>query len=70
MRAAPLGPSAKLPMRPRNAVLCGEPHADCATGTCGGAPSGATKRCTVRGNRMRTAPLGPSVELPMGLRNA
>eukprot|EP00959_Pyramimonas_sp_CCMP1952_P231113 4831206-Pyramimonas_sp.AAC.1 len=42
----------------------GDPHAVCATGTFGGAPSGATRRCTGRGNRMRTAPLGPSVELP------
>ena len=50
-----------------------EPHANAATGAFAGAPYGASKR--VRGvpklgwNRMRTQPLGPSVELPMGLRN-
>ena len=48
----------------------GESHANCATGTFGGAPDGATKRCTGLGNRMRAAPLGPSVELLMGPRNA
>eukprot|EP00959_Pyramimonas_sp_CCMP1952_P251964 5264669-Pyramimonas_sp.AAC.1 len=48
-------------------------HASCATGTLGGAPHGATK--PVRGvpkwpeAAMRTAPLGPSVELPMGPRS-
>ena len=54
----------------------GEPHArppltwgdacETATGTFGGAPYGATKRCTGCGGRMRAPPLGPSVELPMG----
>eukprot|EP00959_Pyramimonas_sp_CCMP1952_P276487 5779822-Pyramimonas_sp.AAC.1 len=38
----------------------GETQANCATAAFGGAPYGATKR----GKRMRTAPLGPSVELP------
>eukprot|EP00959_Pyramimonas_sp_CCMP1952_P231855 4845681-Pyramimonas_sp.AAC.1 len=38
----------------------GETHSNCATGTFGGAPSGATKRGTGWGRRMRTAPLGPS----------
>merc|ERR1712153_238645 len=53
----------------------GETHANCATGTFGGAPYGATQRCTGWGKRMRcrhadcAAPLGPSLELPMGLRN-
>ena len=47
-------------------------HAGPATGAFGGAPYGATKR--VRGvpkwggGGMRTLPLGPSVELPMGPR--
>eukprot|EP00959_Pyramimonas_sp_CCMP1952_P312152 6533048-Pyramimonas_sp.AAC.1 len=44
------------------------------TGAFGGAPDGATKRvkgeprwaCGGRGRHMRTRPLGPSVELPMG----
>eukprot|EP00959_Pyramimonas_sp_CCMP1952_P288176 6026208-Pyramimonas_sp.AAC.1 len=44
-------------------------RANCAAGTFGGGPYGATKRCTGLGRRMRTAPLGPSVELPMGPRN-
>ena len=49
-------------------------HVSAATGAFGGAPYGATKR--VRGVptwirvRMRTLPLEPSVELPMGPRNA
>eukprot|EP00959_Pyramimonas_sp_CCMP1952_P038450 804612-Pyramimonas_sp.AAC.1 len=42
----------------------GQTHANCATKTFGGAPSGAAKRCTGRGRRMRTAPLGPSVDPP------
>ena len=48
----------------------GETHARAATGAFGGAPYGATKRCPGWGNRMRAVPLGPSVELPMGLQNA
>eukprot|EP00959_Pyramimonas_sp_CCMP1952_P328571 6878932-Pyramimonas_sp.AAC.3 len=54
-------------------TLCwvgGGAHANCATVTFGGAPCGATKRCIGWGGRMRPAPLGPSVELPMGLRSA
>eukprot|EP00959_Pyramimonas_sp_CCMP1952_P269197 5628213-Pyramimonas_sp.AAC.1 len=47
-----------------------EPHVDTPTGAFGGAPYGATKRCPGWGKRMWTPPLGPSVELPMGLRNA
>ena len=47
-----------------------ETHASSATGTFGGAPYGATKRCPGRKRRMRVPPLGPSVELPMGPRNA
>ena len=49
-------------------------HANPATGAFGGAPYGATIR--VKGalkwgwNRVRTLPLGPSVELPMGPRSA
>eukprot|EP00959_Pyramimonas_sp_CCMP1952_P444298 9302240-Pyramimonas_sp.AAC.1 len=70
MRTATLGPSVQLPLRPRNAVVGGGPHADCANGTFGGAPSGATKRCAGCGCPMRTAPLGPSVELPLGPRSA
>ena len=50
----------------------GETHADTATGTLGGAPYGATKRVRgVRkraGRRMRSHPLGHSVELPVGPR--
>eukprot|EP00959_Pyramimonas_sp_CCMP1952_P361645 7573944-Pyramimonas_sp.AAC.1 len=38
-------------------------------GLSGGASNGATKRHGW-GKRMRTPPLGPSVELPMGPRNA
>eukprot|EP00959_Pyramimonas_sp_CCMP1952_P261823 5474956-Pyramimonas_sp.AAC.1 len=45
-------------------------HDNCATGTFGGAPSWATERCTGRGKRTPTAPLGHSVELPLGPRNA
>eukprot|EP00959_Pyramimonas_sp_CCMP1952_P199446 4171661-Pyramimonas_sp.AAC.1 len=64
MIIAPLGPSIELPLGPRNAApgagtACGLRHwghADSATGTFGGAPHGATERCTGRGNRMRTAP--------------
>eukprot|EP00959_Pyramimonas_sp_CCMP1952_P214146 4480623-Pyramimonas_sp.AAC.1 len=70
MRTAPRRPSVELPMGPRSAVLHGETHASCTTGTIGGAPYGATKRCTTWGRRMRIAPLGPSVELPMGPRSA
>eukprot|EP00959_Pyramimonas_sp_CCMP1952_P435788 9125625-Pyramimonas_sp.AAC.1 len=47
-----------------------ETHAAPLIGAFGGAPYGATKRCAVRGGRMRTPPLGPSVELPMGPRSA
>eukprot|EP00959_Pyramimonas_sp_CCMP1952_P217239 4543451-Pyramimonas_sp.AAC.1 len=40
-------------------------------GAFSGAPYGATKRCPGWGNRrMRTPPLGPSVERPMWPRNA
>ena len=61
---------APLPMGPRHAVLGGGgTHAIGATGTFGGAPYGATKRCPGWGGRMQSVPLGPSVELPMGLRN-
>ena len=45
-------------------------HAGTPTGAFGGAPYGATKRCAGCGGRMRAPPLGPSVELPMGPRNA
>eukprot|EP00959_Pyramimonas_sp_CCMP1952_P168900 3528483-Pyramimonas_sp.AAC.1 len=44
-------------------------HANVATGTFGGVPYGATKRGTEWGGRMRTPPLGPSVELPVGSRS-
>eukprot|EP00959_Pyramimonas_sp_CCMP1952_P129268 2703059-Pyramimonas_sp.AAC.1 len=47
------GSSVGLPAGPRNAVLGGGTHADCSTGTFGGAPYGATKRCTGWG-RIRT----------------
>jgi len=47
-----------------------ESHADTAIGAFGGAPYGATKRCTGWGNRMRTLLLGPSVELLVGPRKA
>eukprot|EP00959_Pyramimonas_sp_CCMP1952_P131961 2759097-Pyramimonas_sp.AAC.1 len=60
MRTAPLGPSVLLPMGPQHAVLGGELHAECATGTFGGAPYVVTKRCTGQGKHMRTAPVGPS----------
>eukprot|EP00959_Pyramimonas_sp_CCMP1952_P230428 4817338-Pyramimonas_sp.AAC.1 len=46
-----------------------ETHAGCATGTFGGAPYEATKRCTGPGRCMRAAPLGPSAELPTGPRS-
>eukprot|EP00959_Pyramimonas_sp_CCMP1952_P317400 6642964-Pyramimonas_sp.AAC.1 len=56
-------------MGPRNAVLvvadaCGTP-----TGAFGGAPFGATKRCTGCGGRMWYPHMGPYVEFPMGPRN-
>eukprot|EP00959_Pyramimonas_sp_CCMP1952_P081770 1708078-Pyramimonas_sp.AAC.1 len=47
----------------------GEPHADTAIEAVGGVPYGTTKRCTGWGNRKRTTPLRPSVELPMEPRN-
>eukprot|EP00959_Pyramimonas_sp_CCMP1952_P254458 5314877-Pyramimonas_sp.AAC.1 len=56
-------------MGPRSAAL-GETHANYATGTFGGSPYGATKRCPGRGRHARTAPLRPSVELPMRPRSA
>eukprot|EP00959_Pyramimonas_sp_CCMP1952_P342709 7179688-Pyramimonas_sp.AAC.1 len=58
MRAVPLGPSLELPMGPRSAVLGGRnagsegcagwwlTHSGGAGGTFGGAPYGATERCT------------------------
>eukprot|EP00959_Pyramimonas_sp_CCMP1952_P325622 6815201-Pyramimonas_sp.AAC.1 len=95
MRAAPLGPSVKLPMGPRNVLLgvadaCGHPHwgfrwssqwghetlywvwrthAGPPTGAFGGAPNGATKRCTGCGGRTRAPPMEPSLELPVWPRN-
>eukprot|EP00959_Pyramimonas_sp_CCMP1952_P117690 2460413-Pyramimonas_sp.AAC.1 len=59
-------------MRPRNAVLSRveETHADTVIGALSGAPYGATKRCPVRGRRMRTPPLWAQVELPIGPRSA
>ena len=49
-------------------------HADCATGTLGGAPYEATKRLRGvpkwAGGRMRTMPLGLSVEPPMRPRSS
>eukprot|EP00959_Pyramimonas_sp_CCMP1952_P280486 5863022-Pyramimonas_sp.AAC.1 len=58
-------------MGPRNALLCTGWGDACEhpTGAFGGAPYGATTRCIMWGRRMRTPPLGPSVELPMGPRN-
>eukprot|EP00959_Pyramimonas_sp_CCMP1952_P080792 1688029-Pyramimonas_sp.AAC.1 len=47
-----------------------ETHVDTATGAIGGAPHGATKRRAAWGRRMRTPPLGPSVELLMAPQNA
>eukprot|EP00959_Pyramimonas_sp_CCMP1952_P416232 8720811-Pyramimonas_sp.AAC.1 len=47
-----------------------ETHAGCANRTFGGAPHGATKRYIGWGRCKRTAPLGPSVEIPTGPRNA
>eukprot|EP00959_Pyramimonas_sp_CCMP1952_P186516 3900352-Pyramimonas_sp.AAC.1 len=35
-----------------------------------GSPYGGTERCTGLGRRMLAAPLGPSVKLPVGPRNA
>eukprot|EP00959_Pyramimonas_sp_CCMP1952_P177841 3716921-Pyramimonas_sp.AAC.1 len=57
-------------MGPRNGVLGGETHANAATGAFGGAPHGATKHCTGWRRRVRTPPLGPSVELPLGPRSS
>eukprot|EP00959_Pyramimonas_sp_CCMP1952_P061226 1279699-Pyramimonas_sp.AAC.1 len=45
-------------------------HANVATEAFGGAPYGATKRCTELGRRMWTPPLGPSAEPPTGPRSA
>eukprot|EP00959_Pyramimonas_sp_CCMP1952_P096945 2026575-Pyramimonas_sp.AAC.1 len=50
--------------------LVARTHVDTAAGAFGVAPYGATKRCPGRGSRMRTAPLGPSLELLMGPRSA
>eukprot|EP00959_Pyramimonas_sp_CCMP1952_P083249 1739897-Pyramimonas_sp.AAC.1 len=44
----------------------GDAHANAAAGAFGGAPYGATKRCTGQWQGIRALPLGPSVELPMG----
>eukprot|EP00959_Pyramimonas_sp_CCMP1952_P278162 5815001-Pyramimonas_sp.AAC.1 len=74
IRAAPCG--WELPYgatkRVRGLPVAGT-HADGTMWALGGAPNGATKR--VRGlptwwrGRMRAAPCGPWVELPMGPRN-
>eukprot|EP00959_Pyramimonas_sp_CCMP1952_P222430 4649889-Pyramimonas_sp.AAC.1 len=45
-------------------------HVNTATGALVGAPYGAAQRCAGCRRRMRTPPLGPSVELPTGPRNA
>ena len=76
MRTLPLGPSAELlwghDPREECAEMARGRHANSATGAFGGAPYGAT--ILVRGvpkwggAPMRTLPLGPSVELPMGPR--
>ena len=77
MRTLSLGPSVELPIgrntREACAKNCAVTHATPAIGAFGGAPYGAT--ILVRGvqkwtrSRMRTRPLGPSVELPMGPRS-
>eukprot|EP00959_Pyramimonas_sp_CCMP1952_P258473 5402682-Pyramimonas_sp.AAC.1 len=70
MRTAQRGPTVELPVGPRNAAL-GEGNAcGLRRGDLRWSPYGATKRCTGWGGRMRTAPRGPSVALPMGPRNA
>eukprot|EP00959_Pyramimonas_sp_CCMP1952_P371023 7770276-Pyramimonas_sp.AAC.1 len=48
----------------------GETHASTATRAFGAAPHETTKRCAGWGERMRTPPLGPSLELPLGPRTA
>eukprot|EP00959_Pyramimonas_sp_CCMP1952_P068477 1429083-Pyramimonas_sp.AAC.1 len=65
MRTVPLGPAVEGVWGHETLCWVGETYADCATGTFGGAPSGATKRCAGWGARGRTAPLGLSVELPL-----
>eukprot|EP00959_Pyramimonas_sp_CCMP1952_P108955 2278308-Pyramimonas_sp.AAC.1 len=47
----------------------GETHANTLIEAFGGAPYGATKRCPGQMRRMRTPPLEPSVEPPIGLRS-
>eukprot|EP00959_Pyramimonas_sp_CCMP1952_P319754 6690652-Pyramimonas_sp.AAC.1 len=44
MQTAPLGPSEELPVGLQTTM--GETHANCATGTFGGAPYKATEFCT------------------------
>eukprot|EP00959_Pyramimonas_sp_CCMP1952_P375010 7853308-Pyramimonas_sp.AAC.1 len=53
-----LGRYVKRPMEPRSGVLVGETHVDTASGTVGGAPYVATKRCVRWVRRMWTPPLG------------
>eukprot|EP00959_Pyramimonas_sp_CCMP1952_P061721 1289705-Pyramimonas_sp.AAC.1 len=60
MRSVPRGPSVELPMGPRSATLGGGTHVDSAIEAYGGAPYGATKRCTAWGRRMRAVALEPS----------
>eukprot|EP00959_Pyramimonas_sp_CCMP1952_P080599 1684200-Pyramimonas_sp.AAC.1 len=57
--------SVELHVGPRNVHWAGEPHAHSATETFGGAPSGATTRCTHVSSLLR-----PSIELPIGPRHA
>eukprot|EP00959_Pyramimonas_sp_CCMP1952_P293981 6148379-Pyramimonas_sp.AAC.1 len=48
----------------------GDTHASTTTDSFGGALYGVTKYCSGWGRHMRTPPLRPSVELPLGPRRA
>eukprot|EP00959_Pyramimonas_sp_CCMP1952_P408027 8551019-Pyramimonas_sp.AAC.1 len=66
----PPGPSVELPTGPRSAVLSGGRMWTPPVAFDGAPPYGATKRCFGRGRRMRTPPLRPLVESPMGSRRS
>eukprot|EP00959_Pyramimonas_sp_CCMP1952_P123269 2577228-Pyramimonas_sp.AAC.1 len=65
MRTVPREPSVELRMGHGALYWVGEAPADDATVAVGGAPLSATEGCIGWERRMRTVPVGPSVEFPM-----
>eukprot|EP00959_Pyramimonas_sp_CCMP1952_P392350 8221665-Pyramimonas_sp.AAC.1 len=59
MRFFPLGPLVELPTGHGTPCWVGETHAKFSTGVFGGAPYGATKRCTRRGYACGRSHWGP-----------